>query len=193
MDNRDILGHFFNRLMPIFPPRTEAFLKKMNAEKLKQINFRYIFTVNGMVEISHMIEDMVIDSPGVADLHVSFQYFSRFTDQQERYTKVAHNATGLWVYGVPDARLPELERTIEVNTSGTPLEHYWFVLTYGPGHSAALLAEEVTPADRLADEPRMYEGFYTFEADTTYQIILLLNQMFPKQVPIPTSPEKMEL
>ena len=193
MDNRDILGHFFNRLMPIFPPRTEAFLKKMNAEKLKQINFRYIFTVNGMVEISHMIEDMVIDSPGVADLHVSFQYFSRFTDQQERYTKVAHNATGLWVYGVPDARLPELERAIEVNTSGTPLEHYWFVLTYGPGHSAALLAEEVTPADRLADEPRMYEGFYTFEADTTYQIILLLNQMFPKQVPIPTSPEKMEL
>ena len=193
MDNRDILGHFFNRLMPIFPPRTEAFLKKMNAEKLKQINFRYIFTVNGMVEISHMIEDMVIDSLGVADLHVSFQYFSRFTDQQERYTKVAHNATGLWVYGVPDARLPELERTIEVNTSGTPLEHYWFVLTYGPGHSAALLAEEVTPADRLADEPRMYEGFYTFEADTTYQIILLLNQMFPKQVPIPTSPEKMEL
>ena len=193
MDNRDILGHFFNRLMPIFPPRTEAFLKKMNAEKLKQINFRYIFTVNGMVEISHMIEDMVIDSLGVADLHVSFQYFSRFTDQQERYTKVAHNATGLWVYGVPDARLPELERTIEVNTSGTPLEHYWFVLTYGPGHSAALLAEEVTPADRLADEPRMYEGFYTFEADTTYQIILLLNQMFPKQVSLPTSPEKMEL
>lgn len=193
MNNRDVLGHFFNRLMPLFPPRTEAFLKKLNSEKLKHINFRYIFTIDGMVEISHMIEDMVIESPGVADLHVSFQHFSRFADQQERYVRVAHNATGLWVYGVPDARLPELERTIAVDTSGTPLEHYWFVLTYGPGHTAALLAEEITPTDKLPDEPRMYEGFYTFEADSTYQILMLLNQMFPQQVPIVVSPEIMEL
>lgn len=191
--NRDILGHFYSRLLPVFPPRTEAVLKNLNSETLKQINFRYIFTVSGMTEISHMIEDMVISSPGVADLHVSFQYFSRFANQQERYLKISHNTKGLWVYGTPDASLPVLERTTAINTSQTPLEHYWFVVAYGAGISAALLAEEITPVDRLPDEPRMYEGFYTFEADTSYQIIMLLNQMFPKQVPTPISPEKIEL
>lgn len=191
--NRDILGHFFGRLLPIFPPRTEAFLKNVTSETLKQLNFRYIFTVDGMTEISHMIEDMVISNPGVADLHVSFQYFSRFADQQGRYIKISQNANGLWIYGTPDASLPALERTTTVDTSQTPLEHYWFVVAYGAGLSAALLAEEITPTDRLPDEPRMYEGFYTFETDTAYQILMLLNQMFPKQVPISISPEKIEL
>jgi DICT domain-containing protein len=189
--DRDILGSFYNRLLPLFPPRTEAFLKSLTSEKLKQVNFRYIFTVDGMTEISHMIEDTIPQNPSVADMHVSFQYFSRFADQQERYKKVAENATGLWVYGVPDAPLPDLLRTIAVDTAGTPLEHYWFVIAYGAGVSAALLAEEITPEDRLPNEPRMYEGFYTFEAGTAFQILTLLNQMFPKQVPIPTSPEMM--
>lgn len=190
--DRDILGSFYNRLLPLFPPRTETFLKSLTSEKLKQVNFRYIFTVDGMTEISHMIEDIVNKNPSVADMHVSFQYFSRFADQQERYLEIAEHSTGLWVYGVPDAKLPEMPRTIPVDTSGTPLEHYWFVIAYGPGVSAALLAEEITPTDRVPDEPRMYEGFYTFEAGTAFQILMLLNQMFPQQVPIPHSPEMMK-
>lgn len=189
---RDVLGNFYNRLLPLFPPRTEAILKNLTSEKLKQVTFRYIFTVNGMTEISHMIEDTVNQNPGVADLHVSFQYYSRFADQKERYLEVAEHATGLWVYGAPDAPLPELPRTVAVDTSGTPLEHYWFVIAYGPGVSAALLAEEITPTDRLPDEPRMYEGFYTFEPGTAYQLLMLLNQMFPQQVPIALSPEMLQ-
>ncbi len=189
---RDILGSFYNRLLPLFPPRTEAFLKNLTSEKLKQVTFRYIFTVGGMTEISHMIEDLITQNSGVADLHVSFQYFSRFADQQERYFRVAENSTGLWVYGVPDAPLPEMPRTIAVDTAGTPLENYWFVIAYGPGVSAALLAEEITPKDRLPGEPRMYEGFYTFEAGTSFQILTLLNQMFPREVPIPVSPDSIK-
>ena len=189
---RDILGSFYNRLLPLFPPRTEAFLKNLTSEKLKQVTFRYIFTVGGMTEISHMIEDLITQNSGVADLHVSFQYFSRFADQKERYLRVAENSTGLWVYGVPDAQLPEMPRTIAVDTAGTPLENYWFVIAYGPGVSAALLAEEITPKDRLPGEPRMYEGFYTFEAGTSFQILTLLNQMFPHHVPIPVSPDSIK-
>jgi hypothetical protein len=55
---------------------------------------------------------------------------------------------------------------------------------------ATLLAEEITPENRLPHEPRMYEGFFTFEATTSFQILALLNQMFVKQVPAPVAPEK---
>ncbi|HNH27430.1 MAG TPA: hypothetical protein PLR93_10440, partial [Anaerolineales bacterium] len=80
--NKDILGSFFNRILPLFPPRTEAVLKGMTTSTLEDMNFRYIFTVDGMVTISHIIEEMINKNKGVADLHVSFQYFSRFADQE---------------------------------------------------------------------------------------------------------------
>ena len=146
--NKDILGSFFNRILPLFPPRTEAVLKGMTTSTLEDMNFRYIFTVDGMVTISHIIEEMINKNKGVADLHVSFQYFSRFADQEERYREVADHATGLWLYGVDDAPLPALPRLTAVNTKDTPLENYWFVIAYGPGVSATLLADHTRPSLR---------------------------------------------
>ncbi len=35
----------------------------------------------------------------------------------------------------------------------------------------------------------MYEGFYTFESDTAYQVLTVLHQLFPEQVQSPTMPE----
>lgn len=189
---KDILSNFFGKLMPMFPPRTEAFLKSATREDLNRVNFRYIFTVNGMVEISHMIEDAIIASPGVSETHVSFQYFSRVADQQERYTQVALASTGLYLYGVPDAPLPDFVRTTAVNTAGTPLENYWFVIAYGPGIHMTLLAEEVNPGERLKGEQRMYEGFYTFDPNFAYKVITVMHKLFPEQIAEPTLPELLE-
>jgi DICT domain-containing protein len=189
---KDILSNFFGKLMPMFPPRTEAFLKSATREDLNRVNFRYIFTVNGMVEISHMIEDAIIASPGISDTHVSFQYFSRVADQQERYTQVARASTGLSLYGVPDAPLPDFARTTTIDTSGTPLENYWFVIAYGPGIHMTLLAEEINPSERLKDEQRMYEGFYTFDPNFAYKVITVMHKLFPEQIPAPTLPELLE-
>lgn len=189
---KDILSNFFGKLMPLFPPRSEAFLKSATRDDLRRVNFRYIFTVQGMTEISHMIEDAVIASPGVSRTHVSFQYFSRVADQAERYTRVAQASTGLWLYGVPDATLPEFTRTVSVDTSGTPLENYWFVIAYGPGIHMTLLAEEINPVDRLPGEPRMYEGFYTFDQNFAFKVLTVLHKLFPEQVDEPTLPELLE-
>ncbi|GAB4488186.1 MAG: hypothetical protein Fur0016_00250 [Anaerolineales bacterium] len=189
---KDILSNFFGKLMPMFPPRSEAFLKSATREDLQRVNFRYIFTVNGMTEISHMIEDAVIVSPGVSSTHVSFQYFSRVADQAERYTRVAQASTGLWLYGVPDAPLPEFAHTVAVDTTGTPLENYWFVIAYGPAIHMTLLAEEVNPVDRLPAEPRMYEGFYTFDHNFAFKVLTVLHKLFPEQVGEPTLPELLE-
>lgn len=185
----NVLVQFFGKLLPLFPPRSETFLKSASQEDLQRVNFRYIFTVNGMIEISHLIEDFVISNPGVADTHVSFQAFSRFADQEQRYARLAEAAQGLWLYAVPDVPPPQLPRTAILDTSGTPLERYWFVIAYGPGIHMTLLAEEVTAADRLPHEPRVYEGFYTFDANLGYKVLNVLHAIFPQKVPIPTLPE----
>ncbi len=189
---KDILQNFFGKLMPMFPPRAEAFLKSATREDLNRVNFRYIFTVNGMIEISHMIEDAIVASPGVSETHVSFQYFSRIADQQDRYTQVAQASTGLYLYGVPDAPLPDFARATAIDTTGTPLENYWFVIAYGPGIHMTLLAEEVNPAERLKGEPRMYEGFYTFDPNFAYKVITVMHKLFPAQIAEPTLPELLE-
>ena len=187
---RDILSQFFGKLLPLFPPRTEAFLKKATLSDLQHVNFRYIFTVNGMVDISHMIEDAILEQPGASDTHVSFQYFSRIADQHERYVNVSKASKALWLYGVPDVPLSdEFVRTVGIDTSGTPLENYWFVIAYGKSISMTLLAEEVSPTDRLDGEPRMYEGFYTFDPNFAYKVLTVLHQLFPEQIAEPTMPE----
>jgi hypothetical protein len=122
----------------------------------------------------------------VAETHVSFQYFSRIAAQQERYVRVADASCGLWLYGVPNVPLPAFNRTIGVDTTNTPLEHYWFVIGYGAGFSMTLLAEEVS---HETDQTRLYEGFYTFDPNTAYKLLMVLHQMFPAQVTEPTIPE----
>lgn len=182
----DILSKFHQRLLPLFQPRSESFLRRATEADLKSANFRYIFSVQSMTEISHLIEDAVSRSPGVAETHVSFQYFSRLTPQFDLYKRVGEASRGLWLYGLDDAPLPELPNTINVVTNGTPLEHYWFVVAYGPGIYMSLLAEEISNGD----EERIYEGFYTFEPQTAFQIISILHQMFPAQISSPVSPEE---
>lgn len=187
--SNDVLGNFYHRILPHYQPRAEALLSNTTANDLQKLTFRYIFTVDGMVTISHMIEDLIIRNKRIADAHVSFQYFSRITPQLERYQEVARASKKLWLYGVPDAPLPELTNTTFINTENTPLEHYWYVIAYGAGISATLLAEEITPENRMPGEPRIYEGFYTFEVDTAFQVLTVLHQLFPKEVPSPIIPE----
>jgi len=186
----DFISTFFERSIPGFIPRAESFLESVHADDLKSINFRYIFTVKGMIEVSHLIEDTIINTPGVAETHVSFQCFSRIAQQHERYIKVAEASRGLWLYGVPDAPLLPYKRVVGVDTTGTDLEHFWFVIGYGAGFSMTLLAEEVAPKGATAgNEPRYYEGFYTFDLNIAYRLLILLHQMFPAQVSTPTIPE----
>lgn len=187
--SNDVLGNFYHRILPHYQPRAEALLNNTTINDLQKLTFRYIFTVDGMITISHMIEDLIIKNNQVADAHVSFQYFSRIAPQLDRYKEVARSAKNLWLYGVPDTSLPELTRTTYINTENTPLENYWYVIAYGAGISATLLAEEITPANRLPGEPRIYEGFYTFEVDTAYQVITVLHQLYPNEVPSPIIPE----
>ena len=188
MDNQ-ILQTFYNRMMPLYTPQAEKFLDTAEVSKFSQISFRYTFSVEAMTKISRIIENAAISNPGVADVHVSFQQISRLLPQKEQYRDVSKAANGLWLYGeldISNEDLSFLTKSTLVDTGDSLLTHYWFVVSYGPGVGMALLAEEVSALD---GGDRYYEGFYTFEQDVAYQIIAILHQIYPEQVPAPKAPE----
>lgn len=187
-----VISNFYHRLLPLYAPRAEELLKSAHPEALRKLNFRYIFTVQGMIDISYLIEDAITKNKGVADAHVSFQYMSRFAPQAERYAKVAQASNGLWLYGAFDAELPPMPKTTLINTENTALVDYWYLVAYGPGLHMTLLAEEIVPENPVEGESRLYEGFYTFDPDTAYQLISILHQSYPQDVAAPTPPELLE-
>ena len=143
--NNSILQNFYQRTLALYTPQAENFLNVAQPNIFKQVSFRYIFSVEAMIKISHIIEDAVIANQGVADMHVSFQHLSRLRPQKARYNEIAQSVRGLWLYGVPDRVETEsipLPRTSIVETTDTILVDYWFVVAYGPGLGMSLLAEE---------------------------------------------------
>lgn len=189
---KSVISNFYHRLLPLYAPRAEELLKSAHPEDMRKLNFRYIFSIKGMIDISHLIEDAVTDNPGVAETHVSFQYISRFAKQANRYAKVAEASNGLWLYGAFDAKLPSLPKTKLIDTAQTALVDYWYIVAYGPGISMTLLAEEIQPKKSIEGETRLYEGFYTFAPDTAYQLLSILHQSYPQDVPAPVPPERLE-
>ncbi len=190
--NTTILQTFYNRMMPLFTPQAERILDSVQPAVLQDLAFRYTFSVEAMIKISHIIEDAVIQTPRTAVLHASFQYLSRIVPQQARYQQVAQTAEGLWLYYAADAdpatavSLLSMPRVFTIDTADTPLVNYWFVVAYGGGIHMTLLAQEIPS---LSGHERYYEGFYTFEADAAYQILHILHQIYPKDVPLPLPPD----
>jgi hypothetical protein len=190
MMTNQILQTFYHRMLPLYTPQAEKFLKTAESGVLNRISFRYTFSVGAMIQISRIIEDAVIATPRTAILHISFQEISRLLPQRTRYQQVAEAALGIWFYGENDvgsASFRPLPRTTIIDTANTVLTHYWFVVAYGPGIGMTLLAEEVAS---LTGTDRYYEGFYTFEPDVAYQVIKILHQSYPALVPSPLAPEQ---
>ncbi|WP_041455028.1 DICT sensory domain-containing protein [Anaerolinea thermophila] len=183
----DLFIQFFHKVLPAYTPQAETLLSQIAPEKLSALNFRYIFSVEKMIEISHMIEDAVMHSQRPADFHVSFQLFSRLGEQMPRYRAISQKVEKLWLYGVPDIPPMNLPNTEFIDTSNTPLTRYWFLVAYAPELSMTLVAEEISSP--IPSSQRIYEGFYTFETDVAYKVLNLMHQIFPAQIPAPIPPE----
>lgn len=177
------LKSFYNQLLPAYAPQEETALAQLRPTTLGSLSFRYSFSVQAMIQISHLIEDAVREQPGENDLHVCFQYFSRFKDQEARYQQIAQAAKHMWLYGAADAELAPLPQTTLVDITGSPVVRFWYVIAYGPATMMTLLAEEhASPTGRQ----RVYEGIYTFESNIAYKLIRLLHGLYPDAVPEPT-------
>ncbi|MCS6907123.1 MAG: DICT sensory domain-containing protein [Anaerolineales bacterium] len=188
-DAVSLFTQFFNKALPVFSPQSEAALGELKPEQLRQAQFRYIFSVEAMTSISHLIEDAAAQSLRPAQLHVCFQYLSRVRDQRQRYQEITPRLQGLWLYAVADAELPGWPNTTFIELANSPLVNYWFVVAYGTGLSMTLVAEEKVPSQGSPVAKRVYEGLYTFDEQLAYKLLNLLHLNFPGQVPPPLPPE----
>lgn len=190
----ELLEEFYNKNLPLFTPQAETMLDRVAPERFNQMAFRYTFSVDAMVKVSNIIENAITANSDVADFHVSFQYLSRMVKQLDRYAEITRHARGMWLYFAADVPIAEGEavlsspRVTVLDTDNTPLLDYWFVIAYGPGVHMSLLAKEIPS---MADTSRYYEGYYTFQKEAAYQLLAVLHQIYPREVPQPIRPELM--
>ncbi len=104
-----------------------------------------------MLALSYLIEDYA----GYTDntyLIATFQRFSLYQRQYERYQRLARHCPQIYVLGIPDKPPPTLPNVtmLPLETSW-PLIHEWVVIASGPTCCVGLFAcdrERVTPARR---------------------------------------------
>jgi hypothetical protein len=187
-----LLEEFYTKNLPLFTPQAEVMLDRVAPERFNQLSFRYTFSVEAMTKVSNIIENAVIANTDIAEFHVSFQYLSRMIKQINRYQEITRHARGMWLYFAADMPLAEGDPVISsprvtvLDTADTPLLQYWFVIAYGPGIHMSLLAKEIPS---LEGKDRYYEGYYTFEKQAAYQLLAVLHQVYPNEVPQPIKPE----
>jgi hypothetical protein len=188
----ELLEEFYAKSLPLFTPQAEVVIDQVQPDQFNQLAFRYTFSVEAMTKVSNIIENAVTANSDVADFHVSFQYLSRMVKQIDRYEEIVRHSRGMWLYFAADVPLSEGEavlgspRVTVLDTADTPLLQYWFVVAYGPGVHMSLLAKEIPS---MAGNDRYYEGFYTFEKQAAYQLLAVLHQVYPREVPRPIKPE----
>lgn len=155
-------------------------------QTLKAANLFFTCSVLGMEAVSHVIEDQAYNLGGEFRFYSAFQKFSRFRPQTERYRKLSSLGNPIYIFGVPDAVVPEEPNLYPVPLS-KPASHTeinlannWFVVLDSPNFvSMALIAQEVAGAQRPLNAPskliyRNFEGFWTYERETIAYVVDVL-------------------
>jgi len=118
-----------------------------------------------MTYISYEIENATIIDGAHSIVFSGFQRFSRFLTQLDRYKRLARQAQVVYVFGVPDVPVPEIENIVYVPLQPTDeLAKEWFVVSYGVEYFSALATSELTHIED-PDNARVFEGLWTFDLD----------------------------
>lgn len=129
-----------------------------------------------MTTISHAIENIVLAHQLPVTLYVSFQAFSRFLKQEQRYRQLAKICQHIFVFGVADTALPVLPRTTYIEVpQDSILAREWIVFVDSPTFFTGLIAQEV-PSD--IPHQRVFNAIWTYDT----HIVERLTAMFAATV-----------
>ncbi len=110
--------------------------------------------------MSFLIEDYAAQSAGT-HLIATFQLFSHYRLQIQRYRNIAPRLAQAFVLGFPNETPPELPNVIQIALEAEwPLVHEWGVIAWGPTCAAALVAydeERLAPSRRS----RRFQAIWT--------------------------------
>jgi DICT domain-containing protein len=129
-------------------------------ENVSVLNHRRTMSI-----ISYEIENASLIDHARTTIFAGFQRYSRFLPQLDRYTRLAQEAKQIYVFGEPDAAVPEIDHLMFVPLKpGDQLMKEWFLVSYSEQYFSALATEEVTHIDD-ADSVRQFKGIWTFDLD----------------------------
>ena len=117
--------------------------------------------------ISYEIENATLIDGARTRIFSSFQRMSRFIPQVERYKKLAQKAEMVYVFGIPDVQVPQIENVTYIPlTTEDQLAREWFIISYGRGYATMLSTEEQS---RFTDKDteRVFRGLWTFQPTLT--------------------------
>lgn len=175
-----------------FPRESDSTLQNLDADVLLHSNFRTMFRPATICHLSDLIEEAIVNGAGITEVHASFVSYEGFTERAYRYAEIAVTVMGLWVYAPCVVTLNVMPRSAFINTTGTPLSDYWWIIARGPSRSMCLFAEQI-PCD--CPDRQQYRGFYTTADQTAIDALKLLHAALPDEVPeptvwsVPTSPQ----
>ncbi|MCS6836202.1 MAG: hypothetical protein NZ750_09320 [Anaerolineae bacterium] len=116
-----------------------------------------------MSVISHAIEDATLVDGARTTVYSGFQIMSKFLRQVKRYTEMARKSEHVYVFGVPDVKVPHIP-----NITYIPLQPHdrlakeWFIVSFGPTYYSALATEELTSVYD-PDHLRQFKGIWSFD------------------------------
>lgn len=132
-------------------------------ERLNNAKTQLLQDRKTMNTISYEIENASLIDNAKTRIFSSFQRYSKFLPQIKRYEQLAKTAESIFIFGIPDVTLPQIE-----NITYIPLEpHFqlakeWFLVSFGTPFASALATEELSHIDD-PDHARQFRGVWTFD------------------------------
>jgi signal transduction histidine kinase len=144
-------------------------------------------TISLMNQISHAIEDIIIEHKLALDMFVGFQHFSRFLTQEQRYRQLAQVCRSLTVFGVADVEPPQIANIVFAPMpQDAALAKEWFVVAESAHFFTALIAQEQNVFDPSREKRRQFNAVWTYDAAVSAQATQLLsqtrNQAYPRVI-----------
>ncbi|THE65178.1 histidine kinase [Salinadaptatus halalkaliphilus] len=116
-----------------------------------------------LILLSRYIEQLAWEH-GTGTVRSAFQHLSRIDDEigtRRVYEQLEETDLDVHVYGIDDGSVPDLEMTVHAGSSRT-YRNSWFVV-YNP--PAGIETTDAGALVCLETEPRIWDGFFTFDPD----------------------------
>ncbi|WP_298819459.1 DICT sensory domain-containing protein [Chloroflexus sp.] len=126
-----------------------------------------------LVDLSHTLEDCIINNRLPSVIFTGFQESSHWREETQRYLEMAQIASAICIFAGGQPSFPD-ERHIAVNLeAGNPLRQEWFVLVLTEWFCAILCGlDQQEPVDREAD--RRFETLLTFQPEAVEKALDVL-------------------
>jgi signal transduction histidine kinase/ActR/RegA family two-component response regulator len=136
-----------------------------------------------LVEISHLLEDLLVSEQLPAVVFTGFQEARYWQTEAPRYRAIFRLARQVAIFAGGNLQTEEDPRAIHVRLHGPdPLREEWFLLVLTE-RFAALLAARDLRADAEHEDDRPFSTFWTFEPDVIDAALGLLRGVIARERP----------